>query len=139
MAETVLNATVRETGESAYATDVVVQGHTVKSDQAAESGGKGLAPTPHGLLLAALGACTAQTVRWYASHHTLPLEGVDVELTYRRATVEGRLTDIFTKSVRLTGASLTAETRAKLIEVADKCPIQRLLEGNPVITTTESA
>ena len=90
-------------------------------------------------LVAALGACTAQTVRWYAARHNWPLDCVDVDLTYKRDHMEGHsgLLDIFTKSVRIKGPQLTTEQRAKLVEVAGKCPIQRLMEGMPVIKTIE--
>ena len=138
MAETTLNATVRETGESAFATEMAVDGHVLKSDQTVSAGGKNLGPTPHELLLASLGACTAQTVRWYALHNNIPLDSVDVELTYRHEAVEGHrgLADIFTKAVHLVGPSLTPQMRAKLMDVAAKCPIQRLLEGDPIIHTS---
>ncbi len=138
MAETTLNATVRETRESAFATEMVVDGHVLKSDQSLAAGGKSLGPTPHEVLLASLGACTAQTVRWYALHHNIPLDSVDVELTYRHEPAEGHrgLADVFTKVVHLTGPSLTEEMRAKLLDAAAKCPIQRLLEGNPIIRTS---
>jgi len=139
LAETTLNATVRETRESAFATEMVVDGHILKSDQSEASGGKGVGPTPHEMVLAALGACTAQTVRWYARNHAMPLESVDVELTYKHEPVEGHrgLADVFTKAVHLVGASLTPEMRARLIDVAAKCPIQRLLESGPIIHTSE--
>jgi putative redox protein len=139
MAEKILEAFVRETKESAYATEMVVDGHVLQGDQPEADGGKNLAPTPHETLLAALGECTAMTVRWYALHNNIPLDDVDVTLTYRRGLLEGRngLQDVFTKAVHLVGAALTAEQRARLIDVSHKCPIQRLLEGTPVITTTE--
>jgi len=139
LAERTLNASVRETGESAYAVDVVVGDHKLKSDQSVDSGGKNIGPTPHEIVLAALGACTAETVRWYALRHDIPLESVSVDLTYRREHVDGRpgLADVFVKAVQMTGPSLTGEMRAKLLDVAEKCPIQRLLEGSPIIRTTE--
>jgi putative redox protein len=139
MAEKILEAFVRETKQSAYATEMIVDLHVLHGDQRIEDGGKNLGPNPHETLLAALGECTAMTVRWYAMRNHVPLDDVDVALTYRRGEVEGRsgLQDIFTKTVHLAGPSLTAEQRAKLIDVARKCPIQRLLEGTPAITTTE--
>jgi putative redox protein len=141
MTEKVLEAFVRETKESAYATEMVVDRHVLKGDQPVADGGQNLGPNPHETLLAALGECTAMTVRWYALRNHIPLDDVDVTLTYRRGQLEGHsgLTDIFTKAVHLVGASLTAEQRAKLIDVAHKCQIQRLLEGTPAITTTERA
>jgi putative redox protein len=139
MADKPIEATVRETKESPYAVEVVVDGHAVKSDEPSDSGGKNLAPYPHEILVAALGACTAQTVRWYAARHDIPLESVDVALTYRRDRLEGHsgLVDIFTKELHFEGATLTPEQRAKLLDVAEKCPIQRLLEATPVIHTSE--
>jgi putative redox protein len=141
MPEKIIEAHVRETRESAYAVEIVVDGHLVKGDEPVADGGGNLGPNPHDIILASLGACTAITVRWYAIRHKMPLDSVDVALTDRRKHVEGRdgLADVFTKSVRLEGAALTDADRAKLVEVANKCPIQRLLEGSPVIRTSELA
>lgn len=137
MADRPIEATVRETKESVFAVEVVVDGHKMRSDQPLADGGKNLGPYPHELLVAALGACTAQTVRWYAARHDIPLESVDVSLTYRREHVEGHsgLLDVFTKELHFVGAKLTPDQRAKLLDVAGKCPIQRLMEGMPVIHT----
>ena len=139
MADKPIIATVRETKESPMSVEVVVDGHKIESDEPVDSGGKNLGPYPHEILVAALGACTAQTVRWYAARHNWPLESVDVDLTYKKDHLEGHsgLLDVFTKSVRLTGASLTPEQRTRLLDVAGKCPIQRLMEGMPIIRTSE--
>jgi len=139
MSDKPIEATVRETRESPFSVEVVVDGHEIESDEPENSGGKNLGPYPHEILVAALGACTAQTVRWYAARHDWPLESVEVDLTYKKDHLEGHSgqLDIFTKSVQLTGSQLTEEQRARLIDVAGKCPIQRLMEGMPVIKTTE--
>jgi putative redox protein len=139
MAERILTANVRETGESSFAVAIDVDGHLLKGDQPESAGGANLGPDPHEMLLASLGECTAMTVRWYARQHNWPLDEVSVALTYRHGTIEGQtgLKDIFTKAVHLTGAALTPEQHAKLIDVAAKCPIQRLLEGTPIIRTSE--
>lgn len=139
MAEHILTADVRETGESGFAVSIDVDGHVLKGDQPVSAGGANLGPDPHEMLLASLGECTAQTVRWYARQHNWPLDDVSVTLTYQRGTIDGEpeLKDVFTKAVRLTGAALTQEQHAKLIDVAAKCPIQKLLEGTPVISTRE--
>ena len=134
-----LSARVRETGETRFAVDIWVGGHLLKGDLPAPDSAKGIGPAPHEMLLASLGECTAMTVRWYAQRHFYPLEAVNVDLTYRKGSLEGRegTIDVFTKAVQLTGPALTQEQRARLIDVAAKCPIQRLLEGVPVITTAE--
>ena len=138
MTEKTLHARVRETGESAYAVEIAVDGHILKGDEPVEDGGGGLGPNPHEMVLAALGECTAMTVRWYALRNAIPLESVDVELSYARGPAEGRsgAVDVFNKSVRLTGAALTPEQKSRLLDVARKCPIQRMLEGTPAIHTT---
>jgi putative redox protein len=94
----------------------------------------GLGPAPYDTLLAALGECTAITVRWYALRQNWPLEKIEVSLTYHK---EGRQ-DIFEKAITLQGNALTVEQRAKLIDVAAKCPVQRTLEGTPIIHTKDN-
>lgn len=126
-----IQAHIIETGESAYAVDISVSGHALKGDEPVASGGGGLGPSPYDMLLAALGECTAMTVRWYALREKWPLEKVEVSLTHQK---EGK-TDIFEKRVILHGDALTPEQKNKLIEVAGKCPVQRTLEGTPVIRT----
>jgi putative redox protein len=128
-----ITANVTETGESAYAVDIEVSGYRLKGDEPVASGGGGLGPAPFDTLLAALGECTAMTMRWYAKQQTWPLDKVSVVLTHHK---EGR-TDVFTKDITLIGDSLTLEQRTKLIDVAGKCPVQRTLEGTPVIKTVE--
>jgi len=126
-----IQAHVAETGESAYAVAIEVSGHTLKGDEPKESGGGNLGPAPYDMLLAALGECTAMTVRWYALQKQWPLDKVEVDLTHRKENKK----DYFTKAITLHGDKLTPEQRAKLVEIAAKCPVQRTLEGAPVIET----
>lgn len=127
-----ISAKVVETGESAYAVNIEVSGYRFKGDEPISSGGGSLGPAPYDTLLAALGECTAMTVRWLALQQKWPLEKVEVNLTHRK---KGRQ-DIFEKAIKLHGAALTADQRKKLIEIAAKCPVQRTLEGSPVIRTS---
>ena len=124
-------AHITETGDSDFAVTISVSGHTLKGDEPEYAGGKNLGPAPYDYLTAALGECTAMTVRWYALQQKWPLEKVEVTLSHRK---EGRQ-DIFEKTITITGAVLTDDQRAKLIEVAAKCPVQRTLEGTPSIIT----
>ena len=126
-----IHAHVAETGESAYAVAIEVSGHRWTGDEPVASGGGNLGPSPYDTLLAALGECTAMTVRWYALQEKWPLDNVEVRLTYHK---EGRQ-DIFTKAIILHGDSLSDEQRKKLMDVAGKCPVQRTLEGAPIIKT----
>jgi putative redox protein len=133
--EKLRSATVVETGESAYAVAIAVSGYQLTGDEPVLAGGGGLGPSPYDMLLAALGECTAMTVRWYARRENWPLDKVEVSLTHRK---DGRI-DVFDKVVTLHGAGLTDEQHQKLIEVSGKCPVQRTLEGSPVISTRDGA
>jgi putative redox protein len=129
--ESVIHAFVTETGKSPYAVNVEVSGYTLAGDEPPPTGG-GTGPAPYDMLLAALGECTAMTVRWYAIRKNWPLDKVEVKLTHRKEDKK----DIFTKHVTLRGDTLSEAQRLKLIEIAGKCPIQRTLEGTPVIQMT---
>ena len=133
--EAKLSATVAETGESLYAVNINVSGHTLKGDEPLASGGGNLGPAPYDLLLAALGACTAMTLRWYAKQQNWPLEKVEVNLTYQKLDKM----DVFEKEVIVHGDALTPDQRKKLVDVAAKCPVQRTLESEVVIRTSNSS
>jgi uncharacterized OsmC-like protein len=72
-----------------YAVRVDAGGHALRGDEPVDHGGGDTGPRPFGLLLSGLGACTAITLRMYAERKNLPLDGVDVQLTY---TVKDRAT-----------------------------------------------
>ncbi len=122
---------VTETGESAYAVSIDVNGHTLKGDEPVSFGGGNSGPAPYDLLLAALGECTAMTVRWYALQQKWPLEKVEVKLSHQKIDK----VDTFEKQIIIHGEKLTAEQRSKLIDVAAKCPVQRTLQSDVVIHT----
>ncbi|PJB71683.1 MAG: osmotically inducible protein OsmC [Alphaproteobacteria bacterium CG_4_9_14_3_um_filter_47_13] len=126
-----ITAHIIETGESDFAVSIDVSGHTIKGDEPEDAGGKDLGPAPYDLLTAALGECTAMTVRWYALREKWPLEKVEVKLTFQKLNKVG----VFEKHVIVHGDDLTDDQRQKLIDVAAKCPVQRTLEGKVEIRT----
>lgn len=129
--------TVSETGESPFAVRIDTGAHELTGDEPVSAGGGGLGPNPIELLTAALTECTAMTVRWYARQQGLPLDHVKVVVDHTRKAAAGTpgSTDMFEKTVFLGGPGLDADQRARLIEVAGRCPIQRILEGTPAIAT----
>lgn len=92
------------------------------ADEPAEHGGTDTGPMPHELLLAALGACTAMTLKLYAARKGLALEHVDVAVD----GVHEAGTFKITRKITLVGALTDAE-RARLLEIAAKCPVHKTL------------
>lgn len=105
--------------------------HTLLADETVAHGGTDRGPSPHELLLAALGACTSMTVSMYARRKQWPLEDVRVELRHGRDDAGERIE----RDIELVGA-LDVEQRARLLEIANKCPVHRSLSGPLTIHTT---
>lgn len=131
MAETNVPVVVAETGEGPLIQAVMVGRHTLRADEPVAQGGSDAGPTPHQYLLAALGACTAMTVRMYAGRKQWPLEHVEVRLHHNRAE-DG--SETITREVTLTGGLDEAQKR-RLLDVAEKCPVHRTLTGDLRIVT----
>jgi putative redox protein len=107
------------------------------SDLSAEEGGDGSAPNPHDLYDAALGACTALTVLWYAKHKKIPVEGIEVSVE-RDASQERAGIYRLSAALTLTG-DLSAAQREELLRAAQKCPVHKLMtEVTTEISTTLS-
>lgn len=109
---------------------VEIDPHTLMTDVSGEEGGDGLAPDPHELLDAALGACTALTLKLYAARKGWPLQNADVVITHEESPGHYRLN----RTVTLHG-DLLPEQRERLLEIANKCPIHRVLTGEISIAT----
>jgi len=115
-----------------FAQDIQIDGHRLRADEEAGKGGENTGPAPHELLLAALGSCTAMTLKVYAERKGWPLR--DAQVTLNGASTDGRLE--ITRHITLTG-ELDAEQRQRLLEIADKCPVHKTLAGEIAIVTTE--
>jgi uncharacterized OsmC-like protein/pimeloyl-ACP methyl ester carboxylesterase len=137
---------VRETGAGKFQQEIVSGPHRLFADEPVAFGGLDSGLSPYNLLLAALGACTAMTLRLYAVQKKLPLERVSVRLTHNKIhaadcedceTKEGML-DRIDRNIALEGP-LDPGQRTRLIEIANKCPVHRTLESEIDIRTFESA
>lgn len=131
-----IKAHIAETRQSAYSVKIDVNGHVIVGDEPTDKGGENLGPAPYDLLLAALGECTAMTVRWFAIKKNWPLGRVSVDLTHeKRANKIGVMTDYFSKTILIEGDELTDEQRLSLHDVAAKCPVQKTLMSDVAIET----
>lgn len=141
-----VRATLSEEGDAGrFATDIAAGRHRLRADEPVSLGGADTGPGPYELLLAALGACTAMTLRLYADQKKWPLERVRVDLTHDKVhaadcaeceTHEGRV-DRIERVLHIEGA-LDAAQRARLVEIADKCPVHRTLHEELLIRTREA-
>ncbi|MEL6869660.1 MAG: bifunctional alpha/beta hydrolase/OsmC family protein [Pseudomonadota bacterium] len=111
-----------------FRTEIHVGGHELVADEPPSIGGSNSGPAPTALLDAALASCTSMTVQMYAKHKKLPLERVTVDVTHGSETVDGEKTTVFKRQVVLEG-QLTDEQRTRIMEIADKCPVHKILHG----------
>jgi len=128
MADTQITA-ITELDRSHYKTKVYAGGHFIYSDEPESIGGTDEGMTPGALLLASLGSCTAITVRMYADRKQYNLDGIKVELAICDEKDMNKETTI-TRKIELIG-TLTDEERQRLMQIADKCPIHKIL-SNPI-------
>jgi len=135
---------VRETRRGMFQQDIITGAHRLIADEPVNVGGLDSGPGPYELLLAALGACTSMTLRLYADNKKLPLTRVQVRLRHSRIyaadcaeceTKEGML-DHIERVISLEG-ELDDKQRARLMEIADKCPVHRTLKSEVDIRTVE--
>jgi putative redox protein len=118
-------------GTSNYATAISAGHHTLIADEPLQAGGSDAGASPHELLCAALGACTAITLRMYAQRKEWLLQGVhvDVQLDYH-----GKSPRAITRKLRLDG-QLDDAQRARLADIAERTPVTLTLKQAVDITT----
>ena len=124
-----------ETGAGKFQVRVHAGGAVLNADEPVSVGGLASGPTPYELVGAGLAACTAMTLRLYADRKGWPLARASVEVRHEKRKGETPA-DLFERSVRIDG-ELDATQRARLLEIADRCPVHRTLEGGSAIRTVE--
>ncbi len=135
---------VRETRRSKFENTVATGRHVLLADEPESFGGMDHGPSPYQMLAAALGACTNMTLRLYADRKGWPLDRVTVGVDHAKEHMEDcegcedndkAKIDVFTRTLSFEGP-LDDDQRARLVEIADKCPVHRTLESNVVIKTS---
>jgi putative redox protein len=113
---------------------VEVRGHRIAVDELPSVGGEDTGPTPHDLYDAAVGACKALTVVWYANRKQIPLAGVSVMVD--RDDADERTGTYRLRATLTLGGDLSDAQREELRNVAGKCPVHRLM--TKVVTQIET-
>ncbi|MDP1874206.1 bifunctional alpha/beta hydrolase/OsmC family protein [Phenylobacterium sp.] len=123
---------VEETGVGKFQVSVRAGPSRFLADEPIDVGGLDSGPSPYDLLGAALGACTAMTCRLYADRKGWSLDKVSVEVTHEARTATTK--DRFVREIGLEG-DLDADQTARIIEIAEKCPVHRTLTEGAEVTT----
>ena len=135
--------TVVVTGDAGgFAQEISTGAHRLRADEPVAAGGTDTGPDPYALLLASLGACTSMTLGLYARRKKWPLAAVTVGLRHQRVYSDDcagcedspRRIERIERAIELSGALDDAQ-RAKLLEIAEKCPVQRTLTSTFEIAT----
>ena len=128
--------TVTERPGGKYTLDVENGRHKLYADEPLSYGSADLGPSPFEYLCASLGSCTAITLRMYANRKNWEIENISVIVSHGlRKTSEGETKNVFKRIVHL-DCELDNVQRARLIEIADKCPVHKLLEHGNLIETS---
>jgi len=131
-----------ETGAGRFQQLLSIGRHSLFADEPIALGGDDSGPNPYELVAAGLAACKSMTVRLYAARKNLPLDGISVRVNHDRVHAKdcadceerGEKIDRFQAELQLVG-DLNAEHRARLLEIADRCPVHRTLSHAALVET----
>ncbi|MFV0295880.1 MAG: alpha/beta fold hydrolase [Hyphomicrobiaceae bacterium] len=138
---------VSETGLGKFQSAVLAGRHRLMADEPKSAGGLDSGPSPYDYLSAALGACTAMTLRMYADFKKQALGRVSVEVRHGKvaadhcedcgAAVAGKTgkIDRFERIIRIEGDEVAGDLKDKLLEIANKCPVHKTLESSSAVIT----
>ena len=131
-------------GDDGFTTEMKLGSHYFRADEPERMGGNNFGPTPYELLAGSLSACTAMTIQMYAQRKGWPIKNVQVHTSYSRTYAHDCVAcendpsnkiDTFTRVIKLE-ADLDEEQRARILKIADKCPVHKTLHTDTQVLTT---
>lgn len=127
--------TVTERPGGKYTLDVDNGRHKLYADEPLNFGSADLGPSPFEYLCASLGSCTAITLRMYAGRKKWEIENISVTVTHSlRKTSDNETKNVFSRVLNVKG-DLDADARGRLVEIANKCPVHKMLEHGNLVET----
>ncbi len=124
-----------ETGAGKFQVAIRAGGTMLLADEPVSVGGLGSGPSPFDLLSAALAACTTMTLRLYADGKKLPVTRIRTAVGHQKE-VGNPLPDVFNLRIAIEG-DLDAEQHARMLEIAERCPVHKTLERGSRFTMAE--
>jgi putative redox protein len=121
-----------ETGAGTFQVRIDTGDHSFLMDEPEGYGGLGTGPSPFDLLCAALGACTLMTMKLYAKRKGWALDRLNVRVTHQKGSIDQR--DRFDRLIEL--GDVTDEQREGLLKIAQRCPVDLLLERGADVTVS---
>lgn len=112
-----------------YTCDINAGNHELTGDEPVPLGGEDLGPTPYQFLKAALGSCTAITLRMYSDRKQWDLQDVVVTLRHSR---DSNKESVFERDIKLIG-NLDEQQRTRLLDIADRCPVHKTLSHGATV------
>lgn len=136
-------AAIAHSDNRGFRTMLDVAGHALVADEPLAVGGTDEGPSPYGLLSASLAACTAMTLHGYAKMKRLAIRSIDVAVRHEKVHERdcenceqdaGAMVDRLERTIRLDG-DLSDEARARMLQIAERCPVHRTLSAGVKIVT----
>ncbi|NNC36677.1 MAG: OsmC family protein [Hyphomonadaceae bacterium] len=124
---------VKERAGGQFTQDVFARDHRLLADEPENLGSADLGPTPYEYVLAGLGSCTTITLRMYAERKKWPVTHIQCDVSFKKSGFEGNV-NIFIRDITIEG-DIDEKQRARMLQIADKCPVHNMLEGTSEFRT----
>ena len=129
---------VKERAGGIYTQDVIARTHKIYADEPESLGGADLGLSPFELVCAGLGACTNITLRMYAQRKEWPVTNIAVDVAYKKSGMGADMKDVFIRKITIEG-ELDEKQTQRMMVIAGKCPVHKMLESDNEIRTELAA